>query len=51
MFSEVDSANLEESEKKPSRKHKIAAKGKGHKAKKHGKKKHHGGKKKISAKG
>jgi hypothetical protein len=46
MFSEVDSANLEESEKKPSKKHKVSGKGK--KAKKHGKKKHHA--KKIATK-
>ena len=49
MFSEVDSANLEESEKKPSKKHKVSGKGKKH-AKKHGKKKHHSGKKKIAVK-
>ena len=48
---EVDAVHLEETEKKPSKKHKVAGKGKGKKhAKKHGKKKH-GGKKKIAAKG
>ena len=46
MFSEVDSANLENANGKPS-KHKVAGKAKG-KAKKMSKKKHHA--KKIAAK-
>jgi len=47
MFGEIESAETEDV-KKP-KKHKVAGKGKGKKAKKHSKKKHHA-KKKIATK-
>jgi hypothetical protein len=49
MFGEIDSTEEEDVKKAPKKKHKVSGKGKGKKAKKHGKKRHHA--KKISAKG
>lgn len=50
MFGEIESSEQEDVKKAP-KKHKIAAKGKGHKKAKHGGKKKHHAKKKVAAKG